>query len=79
MLAVDLILIKIIYFTNRNFRATICFRGILDPVKSGAHRAVPNKSRKRTTETAVRPGVPPWGCERYGEITPTTVSTMLVR
>jgi hypothetical protein len=40
MLASDPILITIIYFTNRNFRASVCTRELLDPAESGSWRAV---------------------------------------
>ena len=39
-MAPDSILITIIYFTNRNFRASICTRELLDPAESGSRRAV---------------------------------------
>jgi hypothetical protein len=72
MVAADPIGIKIIYSTNRKFRASICTRELLDLAESGSHRAVSNNSRKRTTETAARSVAPESGCERYGD-TSTTV------
>jgi hypothetical protein len=40
MVAADPILITIIYFTNRTFRASVCTRELLDPAESGSRGAV---------------------------------------